>query len=363
MEAVELAECELESTKQECAEIETRVEKARQMNFDTTKRTRLPLDNQLQASPTAAKEGRVLQATADSDGFSVVSNPQQGATDTGVDQNGSFNASNHFEDDTSDDCLLLLVQRYTDLCHERRMLQEEIEDRLEKRKRTAMENLRLAKIALETMRQKAIETVAALNEASQGESKVNLPDRPVGTTGSKSVFPDADGVYASGSGPIAIPPPLTGNNPTQTREPSIAVPPSKPLTPSITPAPDTIRSAPLDYPLTATQREIYWKYKAMMISAKEAGAAVSMLKIPWPLLMPLAQHYPMQNVMVQHLDDSRVISFIQGYIRWRKWNLKVERKSILTDWEQLLSQVPDYKRGGRLCVEKVVSILRGLLRN
>jgi hypothetical protein len=79
--------------------------------------------------------------------------------------------------------------------------------------------------------------------------------------------------------------------------------------------------------------------------------------------MPHSDHYPMQNVMAQHLEDPSVISFFQVYIRWKSWNIKVEGKSLLTDWGQIFSQIPDHKRGGRQCAGKVVSILRSLLQN
>jgi len=79
--------------------------------------------------------------------------------------------------------------------------------------------------------------------------------------------------------------------------------------------------------------------------------------------MSHVHQYPIQNIMVQHLGGPGVINLFQGYTQWKGWNLKVESRSILIDWTQLYSQVPDHKRGGRLCMEKVVSVLRGLLQN
>jgi len=101
----------------------------------------------------------------------------------------------------------------------------------------------------------------------------------------------------------------------------------------------------------------------MMAAAKVAGAAVSMLKVPWPLLMTHADQYPLQNVMGQHLVDSSVKDFIQGYIQWKGWSSKVEGKSIRADWEQLFAQVPTSKPGGKHCVGRVVLILRSFLKN
>ena len=335
----------------------------------------------------------------DPDYFSDVSDPLQGAPGTGVDQKTRLNAPSLPEDDLSNEFLTLLVQRYTDICYERRMLEEEIEDRLERKERTAVEKLRHVKIALETVRQKAVEIVAALNEASQGASRVNLPARSIRPPGSVPIFSGANGIHLSASGPIINRSPLplvTGPNPVQAGERSIPNNASNQVPFAPSPASlhyhslplYTIRSTAIDHlsqptlrrtpestipsatvpsfpspTITPTQQDIYKKHDSMMIAAKAAGEGVSMLKIPWPLLMPHAHHYPMQNVMVQHLDDSGVISFFQGYIQWKGWNLKVEGRSLLTDWGQIFSQIPDHKRGGRQCVGKVVSILRGLLQN
>ena len=325
------------------------------------------------------------------DDFSEVSDPHQSAAGLGIDQKASLNPSSHPKDDLSGEFLTLLVQRYTDICHERRMLQEEIEDCLERKERMAVVKLRHAKNALETTRQKAVEIVAALNEASQGDSNVNLPARFIH---SSPIFSDAGGVYPSDSGPMMTPLPLvTGPAPAQAGEHStpIATSNKAPSPPSLQhhllPL-DAIHSTAIDQlaqsslrrtpvatipsvtdpfspspTITATQQAIYKKYDSMMIAAKAAGVGVSMLKVPWPILMPHVNQYPMQNVMVQHLDDPNVINFFLGYILWKGWNLKVEGRSMLRDWVQIFSQIPDFKRGGRHCVEKVASILRGLLQN
>src|SRR5258708_34663306 len=108
---------------------------------------------------------------ADSDSFSVISNQQQSDASTDIIQQSSSTPSSSSEDDLSDEFLTLLVQRYTDLCHERRTLHEEIEDRLERKKRLAAEKFRCAKIALEATRQKAVDIVAALNEAVGRDTK------------------------------------------------------------------------------------------------------------------------------------------------------------------------------------------------
>ena len=78
VEAVELADRELENATRERAEIEARVERARQLEFDRAEEFCLPLDSQLQASSNGTTEGKVLQATLDSDDFSDVPDPNQG---------------------------------------------------------------------------------------------------------------------------------------------------------------------------------------------------------------------------------------------------------------------------------------------
>lgn len=100
-----------------------------------------------------------------------------------------------------------------------------------------------------------------------------------------------------------------------------------------------------------------------MIAAKAAGGGVSMLKVPWPILMQHAHQYPMQNVMAQHLEDSVVRSFIQGYIQWKGWNLRANGNTVLADWEHLHSLVPERKPGGKACLQKLVLILRRLVRS
>ena len=407
---VEHAEYELEKTKGECAELEARFEKARRGDFEKAEPFRIPLESGLHTSLDVRKDGgapearnaaiansppnepiqpepvipssSILTSAADSDGFSVVSTQPQDANRS-TDQESS---SDHSRDDASDELLPLLVQRYTDLCHERRTLQEEIEDRLERKERIAAERLRCAKIALETTRQRAVEIVAALNEASGGDTKIDLPAAWISLA--------AD--HGPGSGPIEtqftivhapiIDPvkPVTPPSPPKetTPPPSIVVPPE----------PDTVRSsavehlsqsflrrvpaaqmpaatppavpAPLPQPtLTATQYAIFAKYEELMVAAKAAGSGVSMEKVPWPLLTPTISQYPHKNIIAAHLENSKVTAFFEGYARRKSWNLQVEGKSVLSDWEQLHSQVPEKKTGGRACMQKVVWILRILVRS
>ena len=109
MGAVGHAECELENTKRECAEIEARVERARRGDFDRAEVSRFPLDSGPYASQDDKKDGGAPQTSgsntqlalaapnepnqpdaviepsspmqtfaADSDGFSVVSTQHRG---------------------------------------------------------------------------------------------------------------------------------------------------------------------------------------------------------------------------------------------------------------------------------------------
>jgi hypothetical protein len=218
VEAVQLAEHEMEDTEQECAEIEARVGRARRGDVEKAEKSHsTPNGDRIQSQGTM-KDGWTSQASkagtdettnpapvrpeqqqavaealipipltnlllspafdGDSDDFSVISSPKQCA-DMSMDEQTPSKSSDHSEDDSSDDFLTLLIHRYTDLCYERRTLQGEIEERLEKKKRVAEEKLRCAKIALEATRRKAAEIVATLNEhrrtpSTEARTAVNL---------------------------------------------------------------------------------------------------------------------------------------------------------------------------------------------
>jgi len=81
------------------------------------------------------------------------------------------------EIDISDDFITFLVQQYADLCHDRRAraLQGEIEEKLERNERNALNRLVRAMIALDTARQNAVEIIAALMEASGGDAQIRVP--------------------------------------------------------------------------------------------------------------------------------------------------------------------------------------------
>ena len=434
VEAVECAECELENTKRECALMEARVERARRGDFDGAEKFR----ESGRRSPLAIKEAKALQesdsnsqltnsalnepiqlhpgiepspatsppilasmsiSTADSDDFSVISNTQQEAAGPRYDKESIPNPAGHSNNNASDDFLAILVQRYADICYERRTIQEEIENRLEKKERIAVEKLTCAKIALETTRQKAVEIVAALNEASGGDSMVNLPAGVLGSMDSKAISSSAGGAYSSVSGSIVSPSttrsvlvsgPVKANehaNPTPTMEerplPTSTVfsPEQNTIRPTMVehlsqsilrriPASEIPAATPLSAPaplpqpqVPITQQAIFMKYDELMIAAKAAGSGLSMEKVPWPLFTLSYDQYPFKNIVASRLVDSSVTSFIEGYVRWKGWNLKVEGESMLGDWKQLDLQVPERKPGGKACMQRVVSILGALMRS
>ena len=435
VEAVEHAERELETTKRECVETEARVQRARRGVFhdraekcdESGRRSPLyamkedkalqesdtsntgfasnasnePIQPQADIEPSSATSLPILvpmpTSIADSDDFSMVSNPQQEAAGPSHDKESIPDPASHSNDNSSDDFLQLLVQRYTDICYERRTILEEIENRLERKERIAVERLACARIALETTRQKAVEIVAVLNEASGGDAMINLPAGILGSIDSKATSSSVDGAYSSGSEPIVSPSTVLVPGPAKVHEHVTLIPPLKEgllqTSKTVSPEPDTIRpstmvehlsqsilrrvpaselpaatplpaTSPLLQPeLTTTKQAIFMKYDELMIAAKAAGSGVSMLKVPWPLFTISCDQYPVKNIAAPHLVDSNVADFVEGYIRWKGWNLKVEGKLVLGDWEHLHSLVPERKPGGKACMQRVVSILGVLVRS
>jgi len=199
VESIDLAELELENKKRQCVALKARVKAALQGNLGEGEKSRLPSETRRNGLRVAVEEG-VIPHTNTSGTID--------ASSSSTDRQNRSRPSDHFEDDSSDESLTLLVQRYTDMCHERRMLQEEIGDRLEREERMAAERIRCAKIALETTRQKAVEIVAALNETSGGDTKISLPAGTIDTLGTKVDPVDMDGVSESG-------PRATENSPQQ----------------------------------------------------------------------------------------------------------------------------------------------------
>lgn len=390
---VATAEQELESTKGECGRITARVTRARQGDFETTQGHQMPTQYVFTTFPAPAQPNGASATTIPGDQRKAQADSQK---DTNNDQ--------RIKDDLSDEFLVLLVQRYTDLCHERQNLQEDIDDRLERKERLAMEKLRCASIKLEKIREQAVEAVAALNEASGGDTRVRLPTGaldethlayPIGSTPksahSSNLLPpyvppplspaadstpplsgntssgDTVAATATGSALYPLPNPPRGGTIDELagliselrRTPTAPPRPQPQPKPQPKPQPPT----PPSKGVTATQQAIFKRYDELIKAAKAAGAAVPMPSVPWPLLMSHAHQYPMQNVMDKNIVDSDVVDFVNLYSRWKGWNLRNDGQAMRKDWEELLSVIPEHKRGGRACVAKVVSILRALVPN
>ena len=421
---ISLAERELESTKRECECLSARVTRARNGDFETTHGHRIPTQYVFKAFPVPVKLSGAPRIIFPNDqritGFTqaplniLTANKQNGPTNHGIptppgsfpgqsfetmlkqrvpleaqaDSQSTTTYDQQTEDDLSDDFLTLLVQSYTDLCHERQTLQEEIEDRLEREERLAKEKLRCAIIHLETIREKAVEVVAVLNEASGGDTHVSLPTGaldethitspidlvsknscPLPLDGPSSPTPAADSTPAQPVpdktysktttattvvGSVVCPLPSTPHGATTNQHAELISEPRP--TPEAPPPPPKISSK-----ITAIQQAIFKRYDELMKAAKAAGATVSMSAVPWPLLVQHAHQYPMQDIMVKNLVNSNVVGFIYGYSRWKGWNLRTDGQPMREDWEKLLLVIPEHKRGGRACARKVVSILRVLV--
>ena len=385
---VATAELELKTTKGECERIAARVTRARQGDFETTQGHRMPTKCVFTTSSAPAQPNSASPTTVPSD-----QPPQKDHADS----QKVTEDDQKIEDDLSHEFLSLLIERYTDLCQERQILQDEIEDRLKRKERLAMEKLKHAKIHLGNIREQAVEAVAALKQASGGDTRVRLPGgAPDETHLASPCIPES--AYSSGPLSPNVPPPVSPpagtplaaplpgntfseNSMTTTSLGSVLSPlPNPPRGTTIgqladliselrrTPAPAPAPLPPLPPPppnpsssnVTATQQAIFRRYDELIGAARRAGAAVSMLSIPWPLLMSHAHQFPMQNVMEKHLVNSDVVDFICLYSQWKGWNLRVDGRAMREDWEQLYSVIPEHKRGGKACVGRVVSILREL---
>ena len=347
------------------------------------------------------------QGVPTSPGSLTGQSPDPGLKKRQADSQGDTNYDQRIEGDLSNEFFTRLVQRYTDLCHERQILQEEIEERIERKERLATEKLRCAKIHLETIREKAVEVVAVLNETSEGDTQVRLPAGTLDETHLVSPI-DLYPKKANNSRPLPLdaPPPLSPATDSTLTEPvpdntsqknatittvvgSVLCPlPSTPRRATIdqltnliselrggTPAPAPPAPAPApapappappapphklpSYATDATHRAIFMKYDELMKAAKAAGATVPMSAIPWPLLVPHAHQYPMQNVVENNVMRLNVIGFFDLYSRWKGWNLRNEGRSMREDWEKLLLVIPEHIPW--VCAAKVVSVLRELV--
>ena len=415
VEDVETAERELESAKQECAEIEARMEKARRGDFPSTVGSQGPVQGGSGAPEVIAQEGSPLSATitrpqspaaqiirsrsyetlatsslvpastADSESLSgsVISCPEQSTTGTG------YKSLDAPEDTTSDDFLAFLVQRYADLCLERRGLQDNIEEKLDRKERTAQEKVRCAKIALGTTRQGAVEIVAALMDASGGDAQVRVPrsnrhradthsDRvseeelgcPSGPTALASSFRDSS--FCSESSPhgkssmvMPSPPPAL---PMASKSPSRpTLPLHSDLANSTTTLPPSMTSQavvqtptkviPIPNPqVEEWEAAIFQVYDSLMPAAIAAGKNVTCIYLPWPVLEFKANIYSPTTIKDKDIKQDVISDFIRTYSTWKGWSFQTTRGKMKLDWESVQRVFPG-DRTGKKRVDSVVKCI------
>jgi len=420
VEDVEIAERELESTKRECAAIDARIEKARRWESSSTEGSKEACRDGPASSGVAVREGRppfatittpqspvaqisqpgssetVLPVTtpliptsiADSASFSVISSPEQSMTGTG---SKSLEAP---EDVMSDDFLTSLVQRYADLCHERHALQEEIEGKLERKERIAVEKLVCAKIALDTTRQNAVEIVAALMEASGGDTHIRLPTAEQFEKRSGSAHPSnvSELNYPSRSTPSLAsysrtsPGISTSSLPCHENAKDIQDPPPGSAPASLGSLPPltlhldlakatTVLPRSITNPVNATKPKIApkksikveeWEaaifrlYDTLMPFAIAARSAVTVSHLPWPVLEFKHDTYSPENITNDDIKQEVVADFIRVYCVWKGWSFQTGREKMKVDWESVEKEFPSTRKG-RKRVEKVVKFIAGAI--
>jgi hypothetical protein len=421
---VTVAERELESIQQECEEISERVTRARHGDFNVIQKHLPPSPNVFTTSSAPAQpHTRILNDQHLADATEAPLNTpipnkhippanQGPPTPSGFRRSHSFDTAlkqpsspeaqadsqkdthtnQRVEDDLSDKFLNHLVQRHTELCRERQILQVQIEGRLEGKKRLATEKLGRARVQLEKTRRKAKEVVEELKKASGGDTRIRLPTgapgevrlgSPSGLTsdnaGASSLSHDAPPPVSLAAAPtVAAPIPHNtfskGAEATAVVGSALSPSPSTPGIATVNRIEDLLlefRRPPTATPsqpppnppsnITELQQAIFRKYDEMMPAAKAAGANVPITKIPWPLLVSNAHQYPMKIVMRKTLEKSSVSCFIELYARWKGWNLRDNGRPMRADWERLLSVLPDRRLGGSSCAKKVVSVLQSLI--
>jgi hypothetical protein len=435
IEDLDTAQRELESTKRECAEIEARMENARCGNFSTSKKTEVTPNGAPGAPEFTAEEHRppigtpqspvaqltrprpdvtippatlplIPASTADSRSYSVISSPEQSTTGSG---NKSLDAP---EDHMSEDFMNSLVQRYADLCHERRTLQEGIKEKLERKERIAAEKLVCARITLDTTRRNAVEIVAALMEASGGDTHIRLPhadesDNQTGSAHPSKVpgldyplhfIPSPTG-YSRASTGASTPPPIfivvEKNAPEATPAPapaSLGTPPSLALhldlaaattglpqsisNPASTSKPIISTSQPAKVQPTKVQptkvqptkvqpvkveaweAEIFRLYDDLMPKAIAARSSVTVSHLPWPVLEFKHDIYSPDTIFNDDIKQDAVADFVRTYSVWKGCSFQAGRDKMRSDWESVEKVFPS-KRDGRKRVEKAVRCLAG----
>ena len=411
---VETAERELESTKRECAEIEARVEKARRGDFSATIESQRVVDGGSGASDVIAGEDPALFASitrpqspaaqiirprsyeslpttpmiptsiVDSESLSgsVISCPEQSTTGTG------YRSLEAPEDNINDDFLAFLVQRYADLCQERRGLQGEIEEKLDRKERTALEKLTCANIALDTTRQSAVEIVAALMEASGGDAQVRVPrhsaeacsDRvseeefryPFGSTGPTSPC-HTNSIFSESSVPgksftsMAMPssppaPPMASRSPSRLplalhSDLSTATTTLPPSMTSQAAARAPAKITPVSIPqVEEWEAAIFRVYDSLMPAAVAAGKSVSGMNLPWPVLEFKADYYSTTTIKDKDIKQDVVSDFVHTYSAWKGWSFQTARGKMKLDWESVQRVFPKDKEGKKR-VDSVVKCI------
>lgn len=417
VESVEIAERELEAAKLECTDIEGRIEKARRGEFSSTEGNQGAGRGGLEASQITTQELRPPLAAitrsqipgaqitrpvsyetvslpstpltsthtenSESVSRSVISCPEPLMTDAGY---KSLEAPN---DDISDDFLTSLVQEYADLCHERQALQEEIEEKLERKERAALEKLARARVALDTTRQNAVEIVAALMEASEGDAQIRAPrshlhsaeaqsdlvseeefrypSGPTATTSSlyTNTFSPDSSIRSKSSVAMSNLPPIT---PLAVKSPSrpVLAPHSDLAAAATTLPPSLIRQATAPTPMktapTSNSQVEEWEaaifkiYDKSMPAAIAAGSGVSYMDLPWPVLEFEAEYYSSTTIKDKDIKQDVVSDFIHTYCAWKGWNFQMARGKMKLDWKRIQNVFPK-GRAGKKRVENVVKCI------
>ena len=416
IENVEVAERELDSARLECIDIEARLLKARRRDFSSTEGSHGDVKSGFGASQTTAQEPRppfaaithsqspdaqrtrpgsygtvslpnsplISSPTVDSESVSrsVVSCPEPSMTGTGY---KSFEAP---EGDISDDFITSLVQEYADLCHERRSLQGEIEDKLERKERIALEKLACAKIALDTTRQNAVEIVAALMEASGGDAEIRAPRSHLSDSQAQSdlvseeefmypssltaatsslyinTFSPNSSIRSKSSAAMSSLPPV---------HPLAYVPPRPMLAPhsdlatatttlppsliSQAKAPTLIKTVPTSNPrVEEWEAAIFRIYDSLMPAAIAVRSGVSSMDLPWPVLEFEAKYYSTTTIKDKDIRQDVVSDFIYTYSAWKGWSFQIARGKMKTDWESIQNVFPK-ERAGKKRVDNVVKYI------
>jgi len=404
IEIVEIAERELDSAKLECRDIEARIKKARRGASSSTEGSQRAVKGGFGEPRTTVQEPRTpvaaitrslnpeaqinrpgsyetvslpttpltLTPTTDSGSFSrsIMSCPEPSMTGTG------YKSLEAPEGDISDDYITSLVQQYADFCHERRALQEEIEEKLERKERVALEKLACAKIALNTTRQNSVEIVAALMEASGGDAQIQAPKSHLHNAEAQSdLVSEREFKYPSGL--TAATSPFHTNifspNSSIRSKSSVAMSTSPPVHPlasmassrsvlslhsdlatsttglppsmiSQATAPTLTKAVPTSNPkVEEWEAAIFQIYDSLMPAALAARSGVTGKDLPWPVLAFEAKYYSTTTIKDKDIKQDVVSDFIYTYSAWKGWSFQIARGKMKTDWESIQNVFPKEK--------------------